>query len=86
MTESELHWAFVHESPVVYQGALYKRISAVIFRKAERPNMFGERLFKSAELVDANEYSTVLARISDIEIAHTADGQPQKKGAAKCEG
>jgi hypothetical protein len=55
MNVDELKTAFATEKPVVWQGSIYKCISAIIWRKDKE----GRRILR-AELLDMNKNSVVV--------------------------
>ena len=61
MTNDEAKEAFQNRTPVYYNGVRYVKINAIIYRY----DPFGN-LLVSAELLDRNENSVVIARLKDI--------------------
>lgn len=61
MTNDEAKEAFQKRTPVYYNGVRYLKINAIIYRY----DPFGN-LLVSAELLDRNENSVVIARLKDI--------------------
>lgn len=62
MTNDEAKEAFRNKTPVYFNGVQYSRISAIIYRYDQYDN----HMLVSAELLDRNGHSVVIARISDI--------------------
>lgn len=63
MTIEEAKTAFYAESPVVYDGTLYNRISALIYRKIK-----GGGTYLALELQDKNKRSVTIALPDRVEI------------------
>lgn len=61
MTNDEAKEAFRNKTPVYWNGVLYTKISAIIYRYDPYGN-----LLVSAELLDRNGNSVVIARLKDI--------------------
>lgn len=62
MTNDEAKEAFRNKTPVYYNGVQYSRISAIIYRY----DQYGNHILVSAELLDRNGNSVVIARLKDI--------------------
>lgn len=61
MTNEEVKELFFKREPVVFNGCIYQRITAIIYRIDSYNN-----LIVSAELLDRNGRSVVIARAKDI--------------------
>ena len=65
MSHDERKAAFNAESPVVFNGIRYKRISALIYRK----NPIGAGMVIQAELLDQNYNAVLIVSPERIEVA-----------------
>lgn len=65
MTHEEVKAAFKAESPVMFNGVRYRRVSALIYRK----NPTGAGMIMQAELLDQNYRSVLIVSPERIERA-----------------
>lgn len=63
MNHKELQTAFVNESPVKYDGAVYQKINAIIYRKKDG------HILETAELLDKCGNSIVIVLGKHVETA-----------------
>ena len=68
MTSEEIKKAMHSRTPVVYDGIVYKCISAYIYRMAENPATRGFKPILQVELLDRNGGSVVIASPNKITI------------------
>lgn len=61
MTNDELKKAMYEETPVMFNGIVYDKITAIIYRKK------GDSITVSAELLDRSKYCIVVAGADKIE-------------------
>lgn len=64
MTTADLKRAFIDECPVRYNGIIYQRVTAVIYRKT--PDKAG--LLVQGELLDKNGRAVMIAAAERIEV------------------
>ena len=64
MTSDEAKKCLFERCAVVYGGARYERITAIMYRLDEA----GKNIIVSAELLDKNRNSVVIANLKDITI------------------
>lgn len=70
MTGPEAKTHLFNRKPVVHNGITYNRITAIIYRCDDNNN-----LIVSAELLDKNKHSVIIARLKDVKA--TDDNQDQ---------
>ena len=61
MTNEEAKKAFQRKIPIQYDGHIYTRINAIVYKLDTKDN-----LLISAELLDKNNNCVVVARVKDI--------------------
>lgn len=62
MTNEEIKKAWYEGSKVFHQGIEYQRISALVYRLDS-----DKRIMTSAELLDKNGISVIIARVEEVE-------------------
>ena len=65
MTNTEAKQALFDRTPVVYKNTEYSCISAIIYRYGKNGD-----LLVSAELLDKNKHSVIIAQIKDVITVH----------------
>ncbi len=65
MTNTEAKQALFDKTPVIYKNTEYSCISAIIYRYDRQGN-----LLVSAELMDKNKHSVIIAQIKDVITVH----------------
>ncbi|SHG89824.1 hypothetical protein SAMN02744040_00082 [Tepidibacter thalassicus DSM 15285] len=64
MTNKELKEAMMSEESIIFDGAEYKCISAIIYRKS------GNKIKIRAELMDKNAHSVIIVNPDKVERKH----------------
>lgn len=70
MTGPEAKTHLLNRTPVIHNGITYNRITAIIYRCDADNN-----ILVSAELLDKNNHSVIIARLKDVKA--TDDNQDQ---------
>ncbi len=75
MTNEEVKELFFKRAPVMFNGSIYPRITAIIYRIDSY-----NKLIVSAELLDRNGRSVVIARAQDIKAVEITKVEEKKEG------
>lgn len=70
MTNEEAKTALFNRTPVTFNGIEYHCISAIVYRCDENKN-----LSISAELLDKNKRSVIIAQLKDVNTTHDNQNQ-----------
>ena len=68
MTSDEIKKAMHEFSPVMYNGIVYKRITAYIYRAVRKPMSNTYKAVFQLELLDRNEQSVTIAEAEKVEL------------------
>jgi hypothetical protein len=68
MNNDEVKKAWYDDTPIFHQGIQYQRISALIYRLDGN-----KKIVTSAELLDKNNNSVMIAKIEDVEVENARE-------------